>query len=148
MPNVEQSVVISRPVSDVEAWFQDPENHPIWDPSQHGSIQITEGPFGVGTRWRGSSRILGKRVDWTTEVTEYEPNKRVVFTSVDTKPAFTSGSTLEDIAEGTRLTFHLDAESGLGGMFGKLTDPIVTRAYSRIIRTGLDNAAELLAAQS
>jgi uncharacterized membrane protein len=136
MPNVEQSVVISRPVTDVNAWLENPENHSISDPSQHGSTQITEGPIGVGTRWRGSSRILGKRVDWTTEVTEYEPNKRVVFKSV------------EDVAEGTRLTFHPDAESGLGGVFGKLTDPIVTRAYSRIIRTGLDNAAELLAART
>lgn len=41
-----------------------------------------------------------------------------------------------------------DSDSGLGGVFGKLADPIVAKAYLRTARASLDNLADLMATDS
>jgi hypothetical protein len=35
---------------------------------------------------------------------------------------------LEPVDGGSKLTYRVDAESGLGGVFGKLADPLIVRA--------------------
>ncbi len=82
-----------------------------------------------------------------TEFTEYEPQKLISGKSVDGKVDFTNTSKLEETDGGTRFTYRLETESGLGGIFGKLADPIVSAAYSRVVRASLDNLADLLTAE-
>lgn len=147
MPVTEESVVISRPVSEVWDFLTEARNWPSWETSILECEQITDGEIGVGTRWRGVNRLLGKRVDWVTEFTEYEPQKLISGKSVDGKVGFTNTSKLEETDGGTRFTYRLETESGLGGIFGKLADPIVSAAYSRVVRASLDNLADLLTAE-
>jgi len=45
------------------------------------------------------------------------------------------------------VTVHLDTETGLAGVFGKLADPVVTKVYSRSLHSSLQNMADVLAAQ-
>ncbi|MGW0021274.1 SRPBCC family protein [Rhodococcus sp. NPDC003382] len=148
MPTTEESVVISRPVSEVWDFLMNPHNWPSWDSSNLECEQITDGGVGVGTRWRGANRILGKRFDWENEFTEYEPHKRAVTKSVGGKLNFATISKFEETDGGTRFTYRTESESGLGGIFGKLADPLVNTAYSRMVRANLDNLADLLTAQS
>ena len=42
----------------------------------------------------------------------------------------------------------VEAESGLGGIFGKLSDPIVENAQRRTVRSNLGTLAELLAQET
>ncbi|MGW0027794.1 SRPBCC family protein [Rhodococcus sp. NPDC003383] len=148
MPTTEESVVISRPVSEVWDFLMNPHNWTSWDSSNLECEQITDGGVGVGTRWRGANRILGKRFDWENEFTEYEPHKRAVTKSVGGKLNFATISKFEETDGGTRFTYRTESESGLGGIFGKLADPLVNTAYSRMVRANLDNLADLLTAQS
>lgn len=148
MPTVEQSVVISRPVREVWDYLTTAENWPIWDNATIEAQQITDGPIGAGTQWRGATRILGKRVDWTTEFTEYDAPKRSTAKSVDGPVTFALSTSCDEVEQGTRLTYRLESESGLGGVFGRLTDPIVNKAYGRSIQASLDNLADLLDHQS
>ena len=148
MPVVEQSVVISRPASEVWDFITTPENWPTWESSIVECDQVTDNPIGVGTRWHGVTRILGKRFDWMTEFTEYQPAKVGTSKSVEGKFGFTATTKLEEVDGGTLFTYRVDSESGLGGVFGKLADPLVTKAYSRMMRASLDNLADLLTTDS
>lgn len=148
MPVVQQSVVIARPASEVWDFLTVAENWPSWEASIVECEQVTDGELGVGTRWRGVNRILGKRFDWVTEFIEYQPGKVATSKSVEGKIGFTATTRLEEVDDGTLFTYRVDTESGLGGVFGKLADPIVTKAYSRTVRASLDNLADLLTTDS
>jgi len=148
MPVTEESVVIPRPVSEVWDFLIEAHNWPSWESSMLECEQITDGDVEVGTRWRGVSRVLGKRVDWESEFTEYRPLKATTAKSVDgNKVGFSASTKFEEADGGTRLTYRLETESGLGGIFGKLADPIVSTAYSRVVRASLDNLSDLLTAE-
>jgi len=99
----------------------------------------------VGTRWRGVSKILGRRSEWTTELTELQPPVRTVSRAVEGKLQFTVTNTLQPENAGTLYTYRVEADSGLGGVFGRLADPIVEKAQRRTARANLDTLAELLA---
>jgi uncharacterized membrane protein len=146
MPTTEESVVIARPIKDVWEYLNVPENWPEWESSMLECKQVGEGPIGVGTRLRGVNRVLGRKVEWVSEFTEYDEPHLFKAKSVESKFGFTNSGKLEETDGGTRFTYRLDSETGLGGIWGKIADPIVAKAYSRIVRASLDNLAELLAA--
>lgn len=144
MPIVEESVVIARSPQDVFDFIVDPANLPVWDASIVKAEQVGTGPVGLGTRNRGTSKIMGKHFDWTTETTEFEPPTRTVATCVEGQIKFSVTTTLEPAPGGTKLTYRVEAESGLGGVFGRLADPFIVKAQTRTVRANLDTLAELL----
>jgi hypothetical protein len=48
------------------------------------------------------------------------------------------------VPEGTRLTYRIEAETGLGGAFGRVMEPIVAKAQAKTVRENLDGLAILL----
>jgi uncharacterized membrane protein len=145
MPVVEESVVISRPPEEVFDYLAQANNLPVWDSSIVQAEQVGAGPVGVATRWRGTSKILGRRFEWTTELTEFDRPRHSLSRSVEGKLQFTVTILLEPADGGTRFTYRVDAASGLGGIFGRLADPFVERAQARTVRANLETLAELLA---
>jgi carbon monoxide dehydrogenase subunit G len=144
MPVVEETVYIARPPQEVFNFLSESENIPVWDSSVVHAEKIGTGPVGLGTRSRGSSKIVGRKFDWTTEVTEFQPSSRFVSKSVEGKMDFTVSTALVPEGDGTRLTYRIDAASGLGGVFGKLADRFVEKAQARTVRANLETLAELL----
>ncbi|MDQ0078443.1 SRPBCC family protein [Arthrobacter oryzae] len=145
MAVIEESVFIARPPQEVFDYLIRSENVPVWDSSVIRSEQIGDGPVGVGTRSEGTSKIMGRHFDWVTENTYFDPPNRTVIQSVDGKFDFTIAYSLEPQDHGTRLTYRVDAPSGLGGVFGKLADPFVQKAHTRTVRANLETLADLLA---
>lgn len=145
MPIVEESVFIPQPPDVVFDYLSKAENLPVWDSSIMQAEQIGTDPVDVGTRSRGTSKILGRQFTWTTEVTEFDPPRRASFRSVEGKLQFVVTNTLEPVEGGTQYTYRVDAESGLGGVFGRLADPIVQRAQARTVRASLETLADVLA---
>jgi carbon monoxide dehydrogenase subunit G len=145
MPVIEESVFIARPPQEVFDFLVRSENIPVWDSSVIRAEQITEGPPGPGTKVRGTSKIMGRHFDWVAENIDFDPPRKTVARSVEGKMNFTITNSLEPEGNGTRLTFRIDADSGLGGIFGKLADPLVEKAQSRTVRANLETLAELLA---
>ena len=114
MPTVEQSVEIALPPKDVWEYIAVAENWPNWENSMVECKQITDGPMGVGSRWHGVSRILGKRLEWTSEFTEYDPPRSSKSTSVESPVSFSQTTTCEEVGDGTRVTYRLDSEKRPG----------------------------------
>ncbi len=145
MPIVEESVLIARSPEEVFDYVSTAQNVPVWDSSIMEAEQVDSGPLRVGSRWRGVSKILGRRFEWTTELVEFDPPERTLSRAVEGKLHFTVTNTFQPEAGGTRFTYKVDAESGLGGIFGRVADPIVEKAQRRTVRANLDTLAELLA---
>ena len=144
MPVIDETVVIGRPVAEVFDFLMQAENLPRWDSSMLECVQVGRGAVTVGTRYRGASRILGRRIEWTTEVTEFVPDMRAASQSVDGPLTFTVTYEVSAAPAGTTLRYHLAAESGLGGAFGRAMEPIVQRAQTKVVRANLDTLASLL----
>ena len=89
MPVVEESVVIARPPQEVFDFVSKFQNVAVFDSSVTASEQVGDGPLGVGTRGRGTSKVMGRQFDWTVEVSEFDPPRRVVSRSVEGKLDFT-----------------------------------------------------------
>ena len=144
MPVIDETVVIARPAEEVFDFLALAEYLPRWDSSVLECGQVGSGPVTVGTRYRGASRIVGRRIEWTTEVTEFVPGVRMTSRSVEGPLTFTVSYEVSSCPAGTTLRYRLAAESGLGGAFGRALEPIVERAQTKVVRTNLDKLASLL----
>ena len=144
MPVIDETVVIARPVGEVFDFLTLAENLPRWDSSILECVQVSSGAVTAGTRYRGASRIVGRRIEWTTEVTEFVPGVRMTSRSVEGPLTFTVSYEVSSCPAGTTLRYRLAAESGLGGAFGRALEPIVERAQTKVVRTNLDKLASLL----
>jgi uncharacterized membrane protein len=142
MPVVEHDVVIPSPPETVFEYLSDPGNAARWDSSMVSVEQVEPGPLEVGTHWRGTTKVMGRRFEWTAETTQLEHPARMSSRSVEGPMSFTVSYDLRREAGGTRLRYRLESESGLGGVFGRFADSIVERAQSRTVRANLQRLAE------
>ena len=144
MPVIDETVVITRPAGEVFDFLVLAENLPRWDSSTLECVQVGSGAVTVGTRYRGASKVLGRRIEWTTEVTQFVPGVRMASQSVEGPLNFTVSHEVSASPAGTTLHYRLAAESGLGGAFGRAMEPIVQRAQTNVVRANLGKLASLL----
>ncbi len=144
MANYEQSVWINRPVEEVFEYATNPENEPLWNTGMQESEITSEGPLGVGTKVRSMNRVLGRSVESTWEVTEYEANRRKAVKSTSGPIPFEATSVFESVEGGTKLTFTIQAEAG--GIF-RLIAPVIIRMGKKQTETSFANLKEMLETQ-
>lgn len=70
--------LIDRSIGDVFDYTADFSNIGGWDPGVSSSRKLDDGPTGVGTRFEVVATFGGRDVPMTYEITEFEPNERVV----------------------------------------------------------------------
>lgn len=143
MPVVEESVLTVRPQQEVFDFLADFGNLSTYDAFVTASGQVGDGPPGLGTRGRGTTRFMGKESDWTVEYTAFEPPRRMVSRSVEGDRDITATFILEPAGAGTRVTERLET-TNLGGFMGKLPDPLVNRLLGRSLRRNLKALARIL----
>jgi uncharacterized protein YndB with AHSA1/START domain len=144
MANYEQSVWINRPVEVVFKFATHPENEPLWNTGMQESEITSEGPLGVGTKVRSVSRVLGRTVESTWEVTEYEVNRKKAVKSTSGPIPFEAASVFESVEGGTKLTFTIQAE-GVG--IYRVITPVIVRMGKRQTENSFANLKELLETQ-
>jgi carbon monoxide dehydrogenase subunit G len=104
----------------------------------------SEGPLGVGTKVRSVSHVLGRTVETTWEVAEYEVNRRKAVKSTSGPVPFEATSVFESVEGGTKLTFTIQAEAG--GIF-RLIAPVIIRMGKSQTENSFANLKALLEAQ-
>ena len=120
--------VINKPIGDVFAgWSQIERFADWWDPVIERR-KLTEGPVGVGTKYRAVDRLPpGRRIESTLEITAYDPTARIVGTLSGGVSA-TWEARFEGTNGGTRVTLHTVANlSGLLGILATLLSPWLKR---------------------
>lgn len=144
MPVVEESVVIARPQQEVFDFLANFGNLSVYDAFVTASGQVGDGAPGLGTRGWGTTRYMGQQFNWTVEFTEFEPPRRMVSRSVEGKRDVTATFTLEPAGGGTRVTERLET-GAMGGLLGRLPDPLVNRLLGRSLRGNLKTLGRVLA---
>lgn len=139
---IDETTTIAREPSDVFAFLTDAENIPLfWSSMSH--YEHLSAPLEKGTRASATFRLAGRKLDWTAELVEMEPDRLLSWRSVEAPFPFHYEYRLEPVDTGTKVTYHLESEE-VGGFFGRIADPIVGRIMSRDTRSNLEHLKDLL----
>lgn len=110
---------------------------------------LTEGAFGVGTRWRETRRMFGKEATEEMWVTACELPERYVVEAESHGTRYVSEWLLRadgPSATTVRMTFTSVASGGLTGLLAKILGGVGTRAVSKAIAKDLDEVASAVEA--
>jgi uncharacterized protein YndB with AHSA1/START domain len=127
MIKIERTLTIHRPVEEVFAYLCDVEHGPKYISGQREAHKTSTGPMGIGTTFVTSSTLL-RRVA-TFEVTEYEPDRRIVWKSVSGAPTTTTWG-FQPSGPSTRITFTRVADTH--GFFQLPQSLLQERASARV----------------
>lgn len=127
MKPVESSIVIDRPLEECFAYLADPSNDLEWRREWIEAEKTTDGPHGVGARYRLTGTLLGRRIATVYETIAYEPNRQAAWTAVSGPLALTFSRAFEAVGGGTRVTMRYQGDRGLLKLAGPLVASIGRR---------------------
>ena len=138
--DITAEVVINRSRDDVASYATNPDNDPIWIGGIVETKTLTDPPFGKGTRVQRVAKFMGRRMDYTPEVTEYEPN-RLVTMRTDKPFDMMIRYQFEETEGGTLARIQIQGE---GGGFYKLAGPLLARGVKKNVQGDLERLKILL----
>src|SRR5262245_29602602 len=109
------SVTINRPVEQVFAYVSNFENNSQWQAGVIETQKMSAGPNRIGATHTYVRQILGRRIEATSETTEYVPNRKVAFKAASGPLKFEAADLFEPSGSATKVTFAYEAE--VGGLF-------------------------------
>lgn len=130
MIKVETSVVIACPPEEVFAYISNFENNPQWQSGMQEASFTSEGPLDVGSTYTQVAQFLGRRVESTFEVIEYQPNRMVKASSTSGSFPITFTRIVEPAGIGTKVTAVVEGDAS--GFF-KLAEPVLARMVQRSV---------------
>lgn len=135
-------IEIRCPRDEVSAFAVDPSNATAWYKNIKAVEWETPPPVVVGSRVRFGAQFLGRTLDYTYEVRELDPGRRLVMATEQGPFPMETTYTWEDAAVGsTRMTLRNRGEpSG----FAVVTTPVMTRAMHRANMADLRRLKALL----
>lgn len=124
---VANSIEIARKPEEVFAFIDQVDRHPEWQEKLVSSKRQTEGPLQVGSRIDQVRRVPGGPREFTIEVTEHDPPRKIVWRALKGPVRPVGTVTVEPLADGSRsrLTVQIDMQGQ--GLLGKLIAPLASR---------------------
>jgi uncharacterized protein YndB with AHSA1/START domain len=132
---------IGRSVAVVAAFAGDPTNAPRWYANIESVDWQTPPPVGVGSRMDFVAHFLGRRLAYTYEVVELEPQRRLVMRTADGPFPMETTYTWEPVSGGTRMTLR---NRGNPSGFSRVTAPVMELAMRRATSKDLARLKALL----
>lgn len=129
---IEHSLEIERPRAEVFDFMSDHDHLPAWTVGVKRAKQTTPGPIGVGTTYAVVGRTLGRRVESTYELIEFEPSTR--FAGRMESRLFSIDETYQFEGDGDQTTVRLTADA-TPRRFMRLLAPLLGVAVDRQIKT-------------
>lgn len=142
MIHIEGDILIGRPVEEVFDFVADEHNEPTYNAQMRLAERISDGPIGLGTRWRAEVVSGGRPVSMVIEFTEFERPRRLASRTTMSAMDVAYTLTFEPLPEGTRLRWSGEIEPR-GAL--KLMGPLVAwmgRRQELRIWTGLKGLLE------
>lgn len=136
MISFELGTLLDRPMKDVFAFVSDLRNGPKWQSQLVEVQQTSSGPIGVGTTYKTTGELMGRRLEGNAEVTDYQPDSMFGF-KMDAGPVQVRAIiNLKPAGTGTRLS--LKGEGNPGGVFklaeGALAKQIKSQMEANLAR--------------
>lgn len=143
---IEESIIINRRPGEVFAFFDDRRNDSRWMDSVVSSEWVNDGEETALGR-RGRMVMHAPRLtEFSDEVIEYEPGRRVAHRSVSDSMVIRTACHAEPANGGTRATLVFEPERLPGGPFSWLVAPFVAHTTKRNFRADLARLKQLLEA--
>jgi hypothetical protein len=143
--DVEVETMIERPTAVVAAFAGDPTNATEWYANIKSVDWQTPPPVAVGSRMDFVAQFLGRRLAYTYEVVELEPERRLVMRTADGPFPMETTYTWEPAGEGrTRMTLR---NRGNPSGFSRVAAPMMERAMRRANTLDLARLKALLEAE-
>ncbi len=142
----EYTMVINQPVERVFNYVSNPANLPEWQgpPTEiHNLQQTTPDQLREGDRFTTVLQFLGRRYETPTEVSAYEPNRRLSYRGTGGPVPTQITFNFEEVPGGTRFTHTQEVEPR--GFFGLAESPFEIAA-KRQLRNDLQTLKDLLEA--
>ncbi len=135
-------VVIDRPRAEVAAYAADPDNATRWYVNIKSVEWQTPRPLAVGSRIAFVAEFLGRRLEYVYEVTQLDPERRLVMRTPAQPFPMETTYTWED-ADGGGTLMSLE-NSGAPSGVSRLATPFITRSMRRSNRKDLDLLKRIL----
>jgi uncharacterized protein YndB with AHSA1/START domain len=145
MARIEVSVEINRPIEQVFAYVTDIKNLSKWDSAILEVEQTSSGQIGIGTTFKGANKVIGRRMPWTSKVTDCGSNQKWSETISSGKTSIDLYWTFESIGRGTKFIEVYDMK--IGG-FLKLFAPMITSSTRKGLKKSLGNLKSILEPQT
>jgi uncharacterized protein YndB with AHSA1/START domain len=142
----EYTIGINQPVEKVFDYVSNPVHLPEWQgpPTEIRDLQqTTSGGLREGDRFTTVLQFLGRRYETPTEVSSYEPNRRLSYRGTGGPVPTQMTFIFEEVPGGTRFTHSQEVEPR--GFFG-LTEPLFEVEAKRQLRNDLKTLKDLLEA--
>jgi uncharacterized protein YndB with AHSA1/START domain len=134
------TVTIRRSVEEVFGFVVRGENGPKWNSAVREVQQLSEGPVGVGTRYRMLRELPGGKVENVYEITGFEPNRSLSIKIVSGPTPFVYHYSFEPSGQGTRLTLDAEVEKeGLVGVLGMKARIAPDFVLARFLKSGVES---------
>lgn len=144
MIQLNDSITISRPPSEVFAFLADLNNIPKFQAEVLTSKVITTGPTKVGTRFTEEVKMGPMRTTTNCEVTEFSPDRMMAFKAISTSINYEGRFLVEPWEKGAKLTIAGSVQPiGLW----KLMQPIMKVEFKNGIKKELAAIKEILEKQ-
>ena len=126
--DVRSSIDIDRPRDQVAEFAADPDNAPRWYTNIKGVTWKSPRPLAVGSRIEFLAEFLGRRLVYTYEVQEVEPDERLVMATAEGPFPMRTTYTWADAPGGTLMELRND---GQPAGFKAIAAPLMSRAMRR-----------------
>jgi ligand-binding SRPBCC domain-containing protein len=141
MATIQESIEIISPVEKVFAFTTDAASWYQWQSTILEAEQTSQGPVGVGTTFRGTTRLMGRTMKWTAKATEFEPSKKFGKDITSGSVFIKQHNTYDPTKEGVRFTLIYDMH--VGG-FLTLISPMLVRSMRTELKKSLGNLKQIL----
>jgi hypothetical protein len=142
MAIVSGEILINRPVEQVFDFVSDQRNEPIYNPRMLQSEKITDGPIGVGTRFRAMAMVGRRKAEMIIEVTECQRPRRFGSRTTMSSADIAGGLTFEPVNGATLMRWSWEVRpNGALRLLGPMVAGLGRRQEQRIW-VGLKNKLE------
>jgi carbon monoxide dehydrogenase subunit G len=144
---VERSIVINLPAEEIFAYVTDVDNLAEWSSAVIAVRKTSPGTMCVGETFRGTIRFLGRSLDTTFDIVEFEPGHHLTIKSTSGVAPCVFCYRFVPV-EGGETNVTLEAAIQVTGEPVKLAEPVLAGVVRRQIEHDLLTLKDLLEARA
>jgi polyketide cyclase/dehydrase/lipid transport protein len=143
MPTVEATIHIHRTPKDTFAFVSDYERDPSWRSEVVEMSYQSPGPTRIGRLALEKSKVFGRWLETLTEITEYEPDTKIISRSISGPTPVISYRFISPEGAGTQFTYRLEVDITKEWYF-RLLSPVLMPLYKRTLESYLHRLKQIL----
>ena len=144
MPKLQLSKTVNAPVEKTFHLFADFPNAAARINGIEKVEMLTDGPIGVGTKFKETRIMFGKEATEEMEVTHFEPNKLYTVVADSCGARFESTFNFQPVGDQTQVEMHLNTQAQT--LFAKLMGPLaylMAGTVKKAIQSDIDQLTEV-----